>query len=85
MKDWRERRHVPALLQARAALFEECERLMTLTEKESRALAADERRAFDDHSDQIREINASLAEYKRAAVAEVVASGYPAEHARQPF
>jgi hypothetical protein len=73
------------LLGARAVLLDECERIMAAAEKESRALTAEERGAFDGHRDQIQEINGILAEYKRLRVADVVAAGFPPEHCRLPF
>jgi hypothetical protein len=78
-RDWRQ------LLLVRAALIDECERTIGIAEKESRGLAASERAAFDEHRATIGEINSELAAHKRAAVADVVAQGFPAEYCRLPF
>jgi hypothetical protein len=85
LSEWRERHNPSALLRARAALMDACEEIMTRADKESRAMNADERRAFDHHAEIIRDINTDLAEYKRQRVADVVAAGFPAEYCRLPF
>lgn len=85
LEEWTRKRDWRGALLARAALTDACEALLCGAEKESRGLNADEQRNFDVHATQVREINASLAEFKRRAVADVMAQGFPAEHCRLPF
>jgi hypothetical protein len=85
IEEWHSRGKWPAALQARSILLDASEELMAVANRESRALTAVERNAFDGHADQIREINESLAQYKRARVADLAAEGHPADHCRLPF
>ena len=70
MQQWHDERKFPALLQARAALVDAAGSIMDTVIRECRGMNADERRTFDEHTAQVREINADLAAYKAAAVAE---------------
>jgi len=58
------------LLAARADLLSACETTVENAAKESRGLTPDELRSFDEHRAQIAEINAALAGYKAARIAE---------------
>ena len=75
-------RNLGNLIGARAALVDACESLMAVADREARALTADERRAFDLYSTQIRGINADLAESKRERIAGLVARGIDPSEAR---
>ena len=72
MEQWRESRgsNWPALLKARAALIDAAGELVDGAAQASRGMTATERGSFDEHSAQVREINADLAKYKAARVAE---------------
>lgn len=85
LEEWTRKRDWRGALLARAALTDACEALLCGAEKESRGMNAAEQRDFDAHANQVREINASLAEFKRLAVADVMAQGFPAENCRLPF
>jgi hypothetical protein len=85
LQSWRERRHIPSVLGARAALLDAVEATMANAEASCRALTPDERRAFDLHTQQIRYINSDLAEYKRERIAGLAAEGIAASECRLPF
>ena len=59
-----------ALLQARAALVDAAGSIVDTVTRDGRGMKAEEQRAFDEHTAQVRDINAALAAYKAAAVAE---------------
>ena len=61
MEQWRESRgsNWPALLKARAALIDAAGELVDGAAQASRGMTATERGSFDEHSAQVREINAS--------------------------
>jgi len=52
---------IPNLLQKRAALTDACGALLDLASKESRSLTADERREFDAHAAELRDLKLELA------------------------
>lgn len=85
LQSWRDRGAVLDLLRARAALMDACESIMGNAEASCRALAPDERRAFDLHTQQILSINSDLAEYKRGRIVGLAAMGIDASDARLPF
>lgn len=85
LQSWRDRKRMPSLLGARAALLDAVEAIMGNAEASCRALTPDERRAFDLHTQQIRSINSDLAGYKRERVAGLAAAGIDASELRLPF
>jgi hypothetical protein len=80
-----ERGGIKDLLGARAALVDAAEGLLNNAASEERSLKADEQRRFDEHTAQVRDITAKLAEHKRQRVADIVAAGLPAEYCRLPY
>jgi hypothetical protein len=72
MRQWEDsgRHNWAPLLGARAALTDACGDLMDSAARESRGLNAGERRSFDAHMAQAREINAALAKIKAEKIAE---------------
>lgn len=84
-QSWRDQGKVLDGLRARTVLVETCEAVMGNAEASCRALTPDERRAFDLHTQQIRSINADLAEYKRNHIAGLAALGIDASESRLPF
>jgi hypothetical protein len=72
LKQWRDSRQTkwPALLQARAALIDAAGDLVEGAGLESRGMTPAERRTFDEYSGEVRDINADLAAYKAARIAE---------------
>jgi hypothetical protein len=67
----------PEVLRMRADLFDECERIVAAESKESRALTAEERARFAENEEQVRDINARLAEYKAQQIAEYGTNATP--------
>ena len=84
LQSWRDQRKVLDLLRARAVLMDACESIMGNAETSCRALTPEARQAFDLHVQQIRFMNADLAEYKRERTAGIVALGWDANEIRLP-
>ena len=85
LEEWKRKLDPRGALLARAALTDACESILGCAEKEARGLTPTEQRAFDIYAMQAREITAALTEYRRAAEADLVAAGFPAEWCRYPF
>ena len=85
LEQWNTRKDWRGALLARAALTDACEALLCGAENESRGLNPAEQRDFDLHASQVREINASLAEYRRTRNAGLVAMGISEDESRLPF
>jgi hypothetical protein len=80
-----ERGGVRDLLSARSGLVNAAGDLLSKSTSENRALTGDERRRFDLHTEQIRDLTSQLAERKREKIADLAAQGLPAEYCRYPF